>query len=61
MSSFQNGDRIIELVAQRQLMMKDAWLTVIGHRRPGMTTGLPMNEARIKAKKIQHEIDALRQ
>jgi hypothetical protein len=40
-------------------MMKDAWLTIIGHRRPGMTTGLPMNEVTIKAEKIQREIDAL--
>jgi lysophospholipase L1-like esterase len=61
MSSFQNGNRIFELVAQRQLMMKDAWLTIIGHRRPGMTTGLPMNEVTIKAEKIQREIDALRE
>ena len=53
------GEKILELVSQRQSIMKDAWLTAIGHQRPGMNTGLPLGEAVIKGKKIQRAIDEL--
>lgn len=56
----KNGDPILQLISQRQLMMKDAWLTSTGHLRPGMATGLPLREAKAKAKKIQKEINTLR-
>jgi hypothetical protein len=29
-------------------MMKDAWITAIGHERPGMNAGLPLREAQGK-------------
>lgn len=59
LSTIPNGEQILELVAQRQLIMKDAWLTSTGHQRPGMKTGLSMHEAKKKAKKIQKSINAL--
>lgn len=59
LANVPNGDKIMQLSAQRQLIMKDAWLTRTGHQRPGMKTGLPWREAKRKAKKIQKEINAL--
>jgi len=38
--------KLYDLVSKRQAKMKDAWLTSTKHDRPGMTLGLPMNEAR---------------
>jgi lysophospholipase L1-like esterase len=59
LADIENGDKILALVSQRQKIMKDAWLTRTGHQRPGMTTGLPLREAKKKAKKIQKEINTL--
>jgi lysophospholipase L1-like esterase len=55
----KNGNGILNLVAQRQLFMKDAWLTAAGHKRPGMNAGLPMEEARLKAMEIETQIQSL--
>ena len=44
------------LVAKRQQILKDAWLTDIGHKRPGMTHGLPLNEANLEAAKIEVQV-----
>ena len=54
-----NGDKIFQLVVQKQLLMKDAWLTASGHKRPGMKTGLPLQEAKMKAKEIDEQIGQL--
>lgn len=61
LSSIPNGEKILALVSQRQMIMKDAWLTRTGHQRPGMTTGQPLREAKKKAKKIRKEINTLLQ
>ena len=55
------GEQILALVSQRQLIMKDAWLTYTGHQRPGMNTGMPMRKAKSKSKQIQKEINQLRE
>lgn len=41
--------RLLSRVQKRQLLLRDAWLTSIGHRRPGLPTGLPLPEAQEKA------------
>lgn len=46
---------ILKLVSQRQAIMKDAWLTAAGHKRP-MTPGLPLAEAQEKAKGLDQQI-----
>jgi len=56
----KNGLLILQLVAERQGFMKDAWLTATGHTRPGMKTGLPLGEAKNIAAGIQEKINALR-
>jgi lysophospholipase L1-like esterase len=50
---------VLSLVQERQSFMKDAWLTMTGHQRPGMKTGLPMEEARVKANAIGQSLQAL--
>ena len=58
MTVIPNGDQILKLVGDRQSVMKDAWLTLTGHKRP-MKAGLPMEEARIKASEIEMQLKAL--
>jgi lysophospholipase L1-like esterase len=45
---FPRGEEILKYVGKRQDLMKDAWLTATGHKRPGMNQGLPLSEARAK-------------
>lgn len=59
LAPFQPGMEVLELVEQRQDLMKNAWLTFTGHTRPRMKTGLPMDEAMELSKEIQQKIDAL--
>jgi lysophospholipase L1-like esterase len=54
-----NGLAVLKLVQQKQRMLKDAWLTTTGHKRPGMNPGLPLNEAQRRAQNLDAEIDAL--
>jgi hypothetical protein len=58
-SSHPNGEQVLKLIGQRQAIMKDAWLTSTGHKRPGMKTGLPPDQAKLKAAEIEDQIRAL--
>ena len=50
------GQEVLKLVQRRQDVMKDAWLTATGHKRPGMKQGLSLPEARAKAAEMEKEI-----
>ena len=50
---------ILKLVQQEQRILKDAWLTTTGHKRPGMKRGLPLKEAQRRAQGFDAEIHAL--
>lgn len=56
--------KLLELVTRRQTVLHEAWLTRVGHRRPGMKDGLPLPEAEARASKIdegiQERLEALR-
>jgi len=54
-----NGAEILKLVFQRQNLLRDAWLTKTGHKRPGVKPGLPLEEAEAKAKEIDAKIAEL--
>lgn len=56
MARFTKGDEILKLVTQRQSVTKDSWLTAIGHKRPGMAVGLPLDSAVVRAGKIETQI-----
>ena len=39
------GIEVLSLVSEKNSISKDAWLSYIGHKRPGMKKGLPLNDA----------------
>jgi lysophospholipase L1-like esterase len=53
-----HGKEIYNLVGQRQAIMKDAWLQVTGHKRPGMALGLPLAEAQQKYDQLENRLRA---
>ncbi len=55
-AGFPQGPRVLKLVHRRQSLLKDAWLSATGHKRPGMTPGLPLDEAEKEAAEIDVEI-----
>ena len=46
LATHPDGEGLLKLVEQRQRTLKDAWLTATGHQRPGMSKGLPLDQAR---------------
>jgi lysophospholipase L1-like esterase len=55
----QHAAEVVNLVAKRQNMMRDAWLTATKHVRPGLPVGLPLSEAQTKADELMQEIESL--
>ncbi|MFT3949606.1 MAG: SGNH/GDSL hydrolase family protein [Agriterribacter sp.] len=58
-STHPNGEKILQLIAEKQSIMKDAWLTAIKHTRPEMKVGFPLEEAKAKAREIDEKIKVL--
>lgn len=54
-----NGAQVLKLVGQRQRILKDAWLSAVGHQRPGMKAGLPLEEAQRAADALEQQIREL--
>lgn len=44
-----NGAAILALVREKQGLLRPAWLSHVGHKRPGIAPGLPLIEAEAKA------------
>ncbi len=59
LSAFPNGMQLLQLIDQRQGILKLAWLSTTGHQRPGIPDGLPLLEAEKKVKEINGEIEKL--
>ena len=59
MNSCPRGAEVLKLVQQRQRLLKDAWLTHVGHVRPGMSKGKPLGEAERDAEELEAKIRAL--
>lgn len=55
----KNAAGVHKLVQQRQRVLKDAWLTEVGHQRPGMNKGKPLSEAQAEAAQLTAQIGAL--
>lgn len=55
-NKYKNGWEIFSLVEEQQNIMKDAWLTKTGHKRPEMPAGLAMEKAKILANEIEKRI-----
>ena len=48
-----------KLVAQRERILHGAWLTHVGHKRPGVKDGLPLAEAKVKAAQLEKQVESL--
>lgn len=59
LASHPKGKDILKLVQAKQRLLKDAWLTDTGHKRPGMKQGLPLAEAQTKAAELDKQIHKL--
>jgi len=45
----ESGSQILQSIQKKQAILKLAWLSHVGHKRPGVAAGLPMEEAEKKA------------
>ncbi|HTF30865.1 MAG TPA: SGNH/GDSL hydrolase family protein, partial [Flavitalea sp.] len=59
LAKIHNGKQIFALVKRRQVIMRDAWLSLTKHQRPGLPDGLPMKQATDSSAKIAQELDEL--
>ena len=50
---------LLDLVRQKNRVLHDAYLSHVGHKRPGGKPGLPVEEAEAKAKELNAKIDSL--
>lgn len=57
--AFRNWKEVLVLVEEKQKIQKDAWLTFVGHKRPNMRNGLPIEEAIEEIKEIDFRIEVL--
>ena len=55
-SKFENGEKIFNLISKKQAILRDAWLRSTGHLRPGLSEGLPLDEAYIQVDLLEKEI-----
>lgn len=51
--------QVAALTRQKMQILRDAWLTETGHKRPGVRKGLPLTEANRKVKEIESRIQKL--
>jgi len=51
--------KLESLVHQRMVVLHDAWLSAVGHKRPGVKAGLPLPAANRRAAELESRIQAL--
>jgi lysophospholipase L1-like esterase len=59
LKSSPRAPEVFKLLQQRQRLLKDAWLTHVGHKRPGMNKGKPLPEAVREAAELSEKIASL--
>ncbi|MDA1015266.1 MAG: SGNH/GDSL hydrolase family protein [Planctomycetota bacterium] len=58
-SSAEPSAELLGLVMQRTRIVHDAWLSAVGHKRPGVKTGLPIVDAVAKVAELDAKIEPL--
>lgn len=58
-SGYTQGAELLKKLGERQRVLKDAWLTEVGHQRPGMAQGLALDAAQARAATLGQEIAEL--
>ena len=56
-----SGGELLRLVQQRERLLSLAWLTDVGHKRPGTAIGLPLDQAQQQAAELETQIRRLAQ
>lgn len=57
-SKSADGIALTRAISKRRSLLSNAWLSEIGHQRPGMGKGFPLNEATKQAAELEREIRA---
>ncbi len=52
-------EKFLKLVRERQQLLRDAWLSEVGHKRPRVKAGLSLEEAEEKAAGLRKQMDEL--
>ena len=55
----KNNAGALALIKKRRKLLSDAWLTACGHQRPGMSHGVPLEQAQAEAKDLDTQLAAL--
>ena len=55
----KNGAAILKAITERQNMLRDAWLTSTGHKRPGLPVGMALDSAMRKSVVMGARVDSL--
>lgn len=55
----KNGTKILKEVTERQNMLRDAWLTSTGYKRPGLPVGMQLDSALRKSAVMGATVDSL--
>lgn len=55
----QPSAEVLELIDRRQQLLRDAWLTHVGHKRPGIKDGLPLAAAQERSTQLDGQINQL--
>ncbi len=53
------SDQMTQLIDQKAAVLRDSWLSRIGHKRPGMTDGLSLEAASARASEIDLQLQPL--
>lgn len=59
LSTNRRAAELLKLVQQRERLLAAAWLTDVGHKRPGTAVGLPLAEAQAKSAPLTEKIREL--
>ncbi|MFN0018204.1 MAG: SGNH/GDSL hydrolase family protein [Pirellulaceae bacterium] len=59
LKGYPHGLEVLKLTEQKNHILRDAWLSTAGHKRPGIAPGLPVEEAEKKAAEISSRIQEL--
>ncbi|NND98312.1 MAG: SGNH/GDSL hydrolase family protein [Pirellulaceae bacterium] len=52
------AESLLTLISRRQKLLHDAWLSEVGHQRPGVKPGKPIDEAKQEASELAKQIRA---
>ncbi|MDQ1089958.1 SGNH/GDSL hydrolase family protein [Siphonobacter sp. SORGH_AS_1065] len=55
----KNADELVKLITEQQQIVRNAWLSATGHKRPGLPSGLPLDQAQKQARSLEKKIRKL--